>query len=175
MLHGLKARVDKADGSWVDELHSILWSYRTTRRGSTGETPFSLCYGLEALIPVEIGVPTLRVEHFDPESSEQGLRNNLDTVEELREEARVHQAAYNQRIERYYNRRVRAHSFLPGDLVLRRASVSNPRDSNKLWPSWECPYRVTETLSPEAYRLETMDDTPIKNTWNIQNLTKFYQ
>ena len=89
ILHGLKARVDKADGSWVDELPSILWSYRTTRRGSTGETPFRLCYGSEALIPVEIGVPTLRVEHFDPESSEQGLRNNLDIVEELREEARV--------------------------------------------------------------------------------------
>jgi len=175
MLHGLKARVDKADGSWVDELPSILWSYRTIRRGSTGETPFSLCYGSEALIPVEIGVPTLRVEHFDPESNEQGLRNNLDTVEELREEARVRQAVYNQRIERYYNRRVRARSFLPGDLVLRRVSVSNPRDSNKLSPSWEGPYRVTETLSPAAYRLKTMDGTPIKNTWNIQNLRKFYQ
>ncbi|XP_052177558.1 uncharacterized protein LOC127791614 [Diospyros lotus] len=83
MLYGLKARVDEVDGSWVDELPSILWSYRTTRRGSIGETPFSLCYSSEALIPVEIGIPTFRVEHFDPESNEQDLRNNLDTVEEL--------------------------------------------------------------------------------------------
>ncbi|XP_052185272.1 uncharacterized protein LOC127796906 [Diospyros lotus] len=74
MLNGLKARVDKANGIWVDELPSILWFYRTTRRGSTGETPFSLCYGSEALIPVEIEIPTFRVEHFDPESNEQGLR-----------------------------------------------------------------------------------------------------
>lgn len=115
------------------------------------------------------------MEHFDPKSNEQGLRNNLDTVEELRDEARVRQAVYNQRIERYYNRRVKARSFLPGDLVLRRASVSNPRDSNKLSPTWEGPYRVTETLSPGAYRLGTMDGTPIKNAWNIQNLRKFYQ
>ena len=102
----------------MDELPSILWSYQTTRRGSTGETPFSLCYCSEALIPVEIRIPTLRVEHFDLVSSEQGLRNNLDTVEELRDEARVHQAAYNQQIEKYYNQRVRARSFLLGDLAL---------------------------------------------------------
>jgi len=65
LLHGLKARVDKVDGSWVDELPSILiilWSYRTTANASTGENPFSLCYGSKALIPEEIGVPTLRVE-----------------------------------------------------------------------------------------------------------------
>ncbi|XP_052190034.1 uncharacterized protein LOC127799860 [Diospyros lotus] len=108
MLHGLKARVDKADKRWVDELPSILWSYRTTMRGSTGETPFNLCYGSEALIPVEIEIPTFRVDHFNLESNEQGLRNNLDTMEELRDEARVRQAVYNQRIERYYNRRVKA-------------------------------------------------------------------
>ncbi|XP_052172206.1 uncharacterized protein LOC127788137 [Diospyros lotus] len=83
LLRGLKARVDKADGSWVEELPSILWSYRTTVKVSTGETPFSLCYGSEASIPVEIGVPTLRVELFSPESNEQNLRDNLDLLDEL--------------------------------------------------------------------------------------------
>ena len=70
LLNGLKARMDKADGSWVDEWPSSLWSYQTIVKVSTGETPFSLCYGTEVLIPVEIGVPTLRVELFSPESNE---------------------------------------------------------------------------------------------------------
>ncbi|XP_052172285.1 uncharacterized protein LOC127788213 [Diospyros lotus] len=104
LLRGLKARVDKAKGSWVEELSSILWSYRTTVKVSIGETPFSLCYGSEALIPVEIGVPTLRVELFDPESNEQSLRDNLHLLDEFRDQARIRQAAYNQLIERYYNR-----------------------------------------------------------------------
>ena len=52
LLHGLKDRVENADGSWVEELPSILWSYRTTPKASMGETPFSLCYGSETLIPV---------------------------------------------------------------------------------------------------------------------------
>ncbi|XP_052192778.1 uncharacterized protein LOC127801573 [Diospyros lotus] len=70
ILQGLRARVEKADGQWVDELPSILWSYRTTPRTATGECPFTLCYGSEALIPVEIGVRSYRVEHFDPEINE---------------------------------------------------------------------------------------------------------
>ena len=83
----------------------------------------SICYGLEALIPVEIGIPTLKVELFNSESNEQNLRNNLDFLDELRDQVKVRQAAYNQRIERYYNRRVKARSFLPRDLVLRRVDV----------------------------------------------------
>ena len=108
LLDGLKVHVDKADGSWVDELPSILWSYRTMVKVSMSETPFSLCYGSEALIPVEIRVPTFRVELFSPESNEQNLRNTLDLLDELRDQVKVWQTTYNRCIERYYNWRVKA-------------------------------------------------------------------
>ena len=65
---------------------------------------FTLCYCWEALIPIEIGVTSYRVEHFDLEVNKQGLRCNLDLMDELRDLARIRQAAYNQRIARYYNR-----------------------------------------------------------------------
>ncbi|XP_052204113.1 uncharacterized protein LOC127809393 [Diospyros lotus] len=137
ILQGLRARVKKAEDRWVDELPNILWSYRTTPRTAIGECPFTLCYGLEALISVEIGVMSYRVEHFDPEVNEQGLRCNLDMMDELRDLARIRQAGYNQRIARYYNRRVHARSLMLGDLVLRWFDVSHPRDTNKLTPNWE--------------------------------------
>lgn len=56
---GLKKRLDEAKGRWVDELPSVLWDYRTTPRTPTGETPFSLVYGTEVLLPVEVDVPTV--------------------------------------------------------------------------------------------------------------------
>ena len=77
--------MDKVDRSWMDELPSILWSYRTTKKVSTGETSFDLCYGSESLIPVEIGVPTLKVELFSLETNEQNLRDNLDLLGEFRD------------------------------------------------------------------------------------------
>ena len=64
IVNGLKKRLDDTKGKWVEELPHVLWTYRTTPYRSTGETPFSLIYGAEALIPLEIGFPTLRTSLF---------------------------------------------------------------------------------------------------------------
>ncbi|KAK3030287.1 hypothetical protein RJ639_039870 [Escallonia herrerae] len=82
ILQGLKKRLDEAKGAWLDELPKVLWTYRTTPHSITGETPFLLCYGTEAMLPVEIGVPTIRALHFNEEHNEVELRTNLDLVEE---------------------------------------------------------------------------------------------
>jgi len=58
----LKKRLDEVKGKWVDELPHVLWSYRTTLRRSTGETPFSMTYGVEEVIPVEMEFPTMRTD-----------------------------------------------------------------------------------------------------------------
>ena len=45
---------------WVDELPRVLWAYQTTSRWPTGTTPFALAYGMETIIPTEIGIPTAK-------------------------------------------------------------------------------------------------------------------
>ncbi|XP_073138373.1 uncharacterized protein [Henckelia pumila] len=55
ILQHLKTCLGNAKGKWVDELPSVLWAYRTTPRSSTGESPFNLAYGAEAVAPAEIG------------------------------------------------------------------------------------------------------------------------
>nr|XP_016499424.1 PREDICTED: uncharacterized protein LOC107818028 [Nicotiana tabacum] len=55
-----KKRLDDAKGKWREVLPEVLWAYRTTSKISTGATPFSLVYGSEALIPVEVGKPSIR-------------------------------------------------------------------------------------------------------------------
>ncbi|CAK9165889.1 unnamed protein product [Ilex paraguariensis] len=102
VLRNLKTRLEKAKGLWVEELPGVLWAYRTTPRTPTGETPFSLAFGTEAVIPVEIGVHSLRVQHHDPITNEEGLRSNLDLVEEAREMAIVRNAEYKRRMTRMH-------------------------------------------------------------------------
>ena len=53
-------KLDGAKGAWVDELPRVMWAYRTTCRISTNQTPFSMTYGMEAVIPTEIGEPSFR-------------------------------------------------------------------------------------------------------------------
>ena len=66
----------------MDELPHVLWTYQTTPRRSTGETPFSMTYGAEVMIPLETGFPTLRTSLFDPDSNDSLLEKSLDLVEE---------------------------------------------------------------------------------------------
>ncbi|XP_019242378.1 PREDICTED: uncharacterized protein LOC109222474 [Nicotiana attenuata] len=60
ILQNLKKRLTNSKQRWKDILPQVLWAYRTTSRSSTGETLFSLVYGAEALIPVEVGELSLR-------------------------------------------------------------------------------------------------------------------
>ncbi len=46
---------------WHEKLHFALLAYRTSVRTSTGATSFSLVYGMEAVLPIEIEIPSLRV------------------------------------------------------------------------------------------------------------------
>ena len=81
-MNGLKKRLDDAKGRWVEELPHVLWTYRTTPQKSTGETPFSMTYGAEAVIPLESGFPTMRSSGFIPGGNEELLKRNLDLIEE---------------------------------------------------------------------------------------------
>ena len=106
IVHGLKTRLEASDGNWVDELPSVLWAYRTTPRAGTKDTPFGLVYGTEAVVPVEVALPSNRVRNVDAEANVLGLQTSLCLVEERREAARIKQAAYKSAMERHYNSRV---------------------------------------------------------------------
>jgi len=63
------------------------WAYRCTPQSSTNESSFSLVYGADAMIPVEIGEPSLRRELYDPTQNHQNMALHLDLLPELREKA----------------------------------------------------------------------------------------
>ena len=63
--------LDDAKGRWVEELPQVLWTYRTTPQRSIGETPFSMSYRAEAVIPLETGFPALRTQSFNPSDNDE--------------------------------------------------------------------------------------------------------
>ena len=89
MLKIIKTRLEGAKGIWPDEL-----PYRTTVRTPTGETPFRLAYGSEAVIPAEVGLTSFRVENYDENKNEEAMRLQLDLVDEV-------QMTAEQRMVRY--------------------------------------------------------------------------
>ena len=143
-MNGLKKRLDDAKGRWVEELPHVLWAYRTTPRRSTGETPFSLSYGVEAVIPIETSFPTLRTQSFNPSNNDELLERSLDLIEERRESAMVQLAYYQHKLKQGYYAKVKLRPLELGDLVLRKVlgTTKNPA-WGKLGPNWEGLYRIT--------------------------------
>ena len=89
ILSNLKKRLNHLKGGWYDELQPVLWAYRTTPRRSTGETPFSLVYGMETVVPAELKVPGLRRTEaaLNEDENSAMLDASLDIINERRDQA----------------------------------------------------------------------------------------
>ncbi|XP_058724210.1 uncharacterized protein LOC131595762 [Vicia villosa] len=173
ILRGLKRRLGEAKKAWVEELHSVLWAYRTTPHSSTGETPFRLTYGTEAVIPVEIREPSRRTEFpLEEELNDEAMREELDMVEEIRAGSALREAKLKQQIALRHNAKVIKREFEIGALVLRR----NMKDSRegKLAPNWEGPYRVYDKTENGAYYLENLLGEKLARPWNAEKLRRYY-
>ncbi|KAL0444493.1 UNVERIFIED_CONTAM: hypothetical protein Slati_2172000 [Sesamum latifolium] len=145
---------------------------RRSPRRSTRESSFLLVYGIEAVIPAELGMPSHRVMNFSEECNTELLKESLDLIEELREKAFIRIQRYKNTMINSYNKRVKARSFQVGDLVLRRVDTLKPVE--KLDPTWEGPYKVTGIIGRGAYELEDPEGRALPRPWNIYNLKKYY-
>nr|AAV43845.1 putative polyprotein [Oryza sativa Japonica Group] len=176
ILKGLKTKtfniLKKHGDSWIEELPAVLWANRTTPSRATGETPFFLVYGAEAVLPSEVTLRSPRATMYCEADQDQLRRDDLDYLEERRRRAAIRAARYQQSLRRYHQRHVRARSLCVDDLVLRR--VQTRAGLSKLSPMWEGPYRVIGVPRPGSVRLATGDGTELPNPWNIEHLRRFY-
>jgi len=78
---------------------------------STQETPYNITYDIDAMIPVEVGEPTVRREMFDLTLNEESLSINLDLVNELHDKRKIQERTCKLRATRRYNTKVRLRSF----------------------------------------------------------------
>ena len=117
---------------WPLKLHFALWGYRTSIRTSTRTTPFSLVYGMEAVQPIELEIPSLRIVLESKLPEAEWVRARYDALvllDEKRLKALSHVQIYQKRIEKNFNKRVKKRNIKEGDLVLKalRKTVLDPR------------------------------------------------
>ena len=60
-------------GGWVSHLADALWAYRSLSKFAMGFYPFSLVYGMEAIRPVELMVPSLRILQAQKKENEKDV------------------------------------------------------------------------------------------------------
>ncbi|XP_057808484.1 uncharacterized protein LOC131022962 [Salvia miltiorrhiza] len=151
ICEGIKKQVNQSRGKWVEELDTVLWAYRTSPKTATGEPPFTLVYGSNAVVPTEARLESYRITTYNTEQNSELRRAELDLVKAQRNEAQVRAAKYKSIIKARYDKRVRARKLSKGDLVLKKADAL--KLVGKFEPNWEGPFIITEVLGGEAYTL----------------------
>jgi hypothetical protein len=149
----------------------VLWALRTNINRATRDTPFSLVYGAEAVLPPEIYLKSARVVHFNAEDQAEAREPDTNLLEER------HNTLYNVRkyqaaLKRYYNNSVVQRDLNIGDLVLKKDIRTI--DKHKFSAPWEGPFIVVDVVAPGAYVLAEVDGGMLPNTWNVDQLRKYY-
>ena len=162
---------------WSKKLPFALWAYRTSFRTSTGATPYSLVYGMEAVLPVEIEMGSLTITLEQQISETEWAQSHFDQLsllDERRLRAADHFQAYKRKMARAFKKRVKPRPLQRGDLVLRilRGLAGDPR--GKFRPTWSGPYIIIE-LTPEGVAwLTDLDGNQFAEPTNVDQLKKYY-
>ena len=85
----LKKKLECLKGAWADELPMVLWAHRTTPKGATRKALFSLVFRTEAVIPVEVSLPSYQIESYAEQENNVALLENLNFLEEKRDQALI--------------------------------------------------------------------------------------
>ena len=94
IVNNLKKKLGEKKGKWAEEPPFVLWADITTLKNATGQTPFSLVFGAEAMLPTEMVMPTARKHLHDDTTNSEALLQDLEAMDELRDAAKLRMAAH---------------------------------------------------------------------------------
>ena len=113
------------------------------------------------MLPSDLDHGAPRVKAFDRDRAMEAQQDAVDLLEEAHEATVIRSARYQQTLRRYHERKI-------------RGRTQSTKEKHKLSPPWEGPYTVTEVIQPGTYRLEDNNSNALNNTWNIEQLRRFF-
>nr|GEY12769.1 hypothetical protein [Tanacetum cinerariifolium] len=118
IMHHIGRQLTRSQQGLVDNLAKTLWIHRTLPRNSEKETPFSLTYGSEAMIPI--------IETTD----DRGRVQKATKGKESKEVASIEKAYYRNKLREYHNARSSHPTYIVGDFILLKQNMNE----------WQGPY-----------------------------------
>ncbi|XP_070046590.1 uncharacterized protein [Nicotiana tomentosiformis] len=162
---------------WHEKLTFALLGYHTIVCTSTGETPYLLVYGIEAIIPAKVEIPSLRIIQEAELSDAKWIQNQyeqLALIDGKRMNAVCHGQLYQNRMARAFNKKVRSRQFTPGQLVLKRIFPHQNEAKGKFSTNWQVPYIVHRVLIGGALILANMDGEIWPQPINSDAVKRYY-
>ncbi|KAL3692331.1 hypothetical protein R1sor_005982 [Riccia sorocarpa] len=163
LLSTIRKTVKRNPKDWDKRLIGAVWAYRTTYKTTTGQSPFQLVYGQEAILPIEFMLPTLRVltgysdwpGSTDPDLTIKERVHQLHLLEETRIIALYKQYIAQSRRKATFDRLCKPLTFQKGDLVLKWNDMMG-KFPGKFPTYWYGPYKIEAVFSNGSLQLKTI-------------------
>ena len=163
--------------NWHEMLPFSLHGYRTTVRTSTGATPFSLVYVMEAVLPIEVQIPSLRVIKDAGLNEDEWVQTQLDQlyqIDEKRLMTACHGQMYQKHMIKAFNKKVRRQEYQVGDLVIKSIILPQGDPRGKWTPTYEGPFMIKNIFSSGGMILTTMDSDDLPYPVNADIVKRYY-
>eukprot|EP00253_Pinus_taeda_P027523 PITA_27523 len=153
-----------------------LWAYRTSVRNATRFTTFELVYSLEAILPVQCEILSLKlaVDLLPGTSKEEARFLELIHLDETHHDAASANEAHKKQVKAQFEKNVKPRIFSEGDLVLLYDQEVDKLGAGKLKSLWMGPYIVKRVLEKGAYELMDYDGFPLAQPRNGLYLKRYY-
>ena len=147
---------------WELKLHAALWAYRVAYKTSIGTTPFNMVFGLDAILPMEFLIPTLRVAK-ELNWTGHELSKRLEDLKKLDRTclaALYGMHALKRRQKKFHDSHISTKEFKLGDLVL---LFTLKQFVSKFTKRGRGPYVILGISSSGAVKLSTLDGKEMAN------------
>ncbi|MCO5553238.1 hypothetical protein L7F22_006759 [Adiantum nelumboides] len=152
----IRKMVESKPKRWDNFLDGAIWAYRTTYRDATQFTPFHLVYGQEALQPIELNIPTIKLTGRQEQNNDEAWIDRLLNLVELewKREAAYH--CYEKKalqLKDKVNEGIKDKEIKERSLVLRYNNALDNRFDAKFESRWEGPFIVKKAFTGGYYQL----------------------
>lgn len=153
---------------WDIKLTPALWAYRTTYKVTTRTTPFALMYGIEAILPIEFEVQSLRIAIDERLDDSDSLRDRLERLKALSESRRMasqHVEVIQRRRKVAFDKRNKVRTLQPGMWVMVQDArkLEFPGKFDALWTG---PYIIQTMFPNNSLQLKTLDGSEFPTRTN---------
>ncbi|MCO5563726.1 hypothetical protein L7F22_017373 [Adiantum nelumboides] len=152
----IRKMVESKPKRWDNFLDGAIWAYRTTYRDATQFTPFHLVYGQEALQPIELNIPTIKLTGRQEQNNDEVWIDRLLSLVELewKREAAYH--CYEKKslqLKGKLNEGLKDKEIKEKSLFLKYNNALDNKFDAKFERRWEGPFIVKKAFTGGYYQL----------------------
>jgi hypothetical protein len=123
-------------------------------------------------LPPEVYLESARVAHFNPKDQAEARELDANLLEKRCNTTLSNVRKYQTALKKYYNKSVVQRKLYIGDLVLKKDICT--KDKHKFSTPCEGLFIIVDIATPGAYVLVEVDGGMLPNTWNVDQLHKYY-